>query len=70
MIKINNKKLPAPYQILCSFDHFVIKCPGRDLVQGNDGVPSLQLALLQQFFTRHLRDEYIDLGLNRLSGQR
>lgn len=42
------------HQALGGVDHSVVKRLGRDLVQGNDGVPPLQLSLLQQFFTSHL----------------
>lgn len=42
------------HQALGSADDSIAECLGRDLVQGNDGVPPLQLALLQQLFTSYL----------------
>lgn len=42
------------HQTLGGADHSVAECLGRDLVQGDDGVPPLQLSLLQQFLTSHL----------------
>lgn len=50
----NWARIEIPHQALGSADHSIVECLGRDLVQGNDGVPPLQLSLLQQFFTSYL----------------
>ena len=51
---LNSVNSVVSHQTLGCVDHAVIKCPGRDLVEGDDGVSTLQLSFLQQLLTCHL----------------
>lgn len=60
----------SSHQALGRVHHSVLEGSGRNLVQGDDGVPALQLPSLQQLLPRHLRGEESRYGRTHAWAQR